>query len=81
MYDGHIDENGIWRIWNSGEDYTDFGFTPEMIITLKKTFKDKMKGGFHIWPKRKDKKSKEFTEEDELIKSSKLKEIYIEHLG
>lgn len=78
LYNGDIDENGIWGIWNNGENLSKFGFSPEMINLLKKAYKDKIQGGFHIWPKKRKEKSEQFSEE-EINKSTKLEEIFIEH--
>ena len=38
-------------------------------------------GGFHIWPKRKEKKSNKLKEEFIANKSSKLEEIFIEYFN
>lgn len=79
LYNGDIDENGIWGIWNNGEDLSKLGFSPEVITAIKSAFADKLNGGFHIWPVRKIEESEENVEEEELVKSLKLEEIYIEH--
>lgn len=78
IYNGDIDENGIWGIWNNNEDLSNLNFSPEVIIAIKKVFNNRIKGGFHIWPKRKNESAKESTEEKEQTKSLILEEIYIE---
>lgn len=79
LYSGDIDENGIWGFWNNGEDLSKSGLSPEMISYIKKAFENKIKGGFHIWPIRKNQMSEAHAEKEELSKSLKLEEIYIEH--
>ena len=81
IYNGDIDENGIWGIWNNGEDFSKLGFSSEVIIAIKKAFEDKIKGGFHIWPIRRNSLSEVYVEEEEIVKSLKLEEIYIEHFA
>ncbi|MBT34366.1 MAG: hypothetical protein CMO01_32275 [Thalassobius sp.] len=73
-YKGDIDENGIWGIW---EDLTDLSgmLDPETIKYILEKFSDKIKGGFHIWPK----KQKSESNQEELKESKKLAEIFIEH--
>ena len=55
-YSGDIDENGIWGIWNNAEDLSKL--TPEILEIIQSIFKDKLKGGFHIWPVKKLKNMK-----------------------
>ncbi|WP_062061417.1 hypothetical protein [Aquimarina longa] len=76
-YKGDADENGIWGIWN---DLTDLSkhFSPKMIENImQSSLKLKMKGGFHIWPKKSSSNHNEAVEK-QAIESEKLKEIYIE---
>lgn len=79
LYNGNIDENGIWGIWNNDEAISKISLNREIISAFKKAFEDQITGGFHIWPKRKNDFREEYIEGEELIKSSKLEEIYIEH--
>lgn len=76
FYKGDIDENGIWGIWND-QTSLNKNFSPEIIERVTKAFGDKIKGGFHIWPKVAKSQSKEATTEEKVIGSEKLKEIYI----
>ncbi|GAA3513588.1 hypothetical protein GCM10022393_29230 [Aquimarina addita] len=76
FYKGDIDENGIWGIWDSLADLNK-NFNPETIQRIMQAFADKIKGGFHIWPKTAKSELRETTNEEEIIASKKLKEIYI----
>ena len=79
LYKGDIDENGIWGIWEHVVDLNK-NLGPVAIQKFKEVFKDKLRGGFHIWPKKNKKEVREATEEVAMAESLKLKEIYIERL-
>tara|TARA_B110000908_G_C10039066_1_gene350952 strand:+ start:122 stop:601 length:480 start_codon:yes stop_codon:yes gene_type:complete len=81
LYSGDIDKNGIWGIWEDGDDLSKLGLSEEIINSIKEKFKDEAMGGFHIWPKRKEKKSNKLKEEFIANKSSKLEEIFIEYFN
>lgn len=70
LYTGDIDENGIWGIWKDGDDLSKLGLSEEIINSIKEKFKDEAMGGFHIWPKRKEKISNELKVEFIKNKSS-----------
>ncbi len=78
-YKGDADENGIWGMW---EDLTDLSkqFSPEMIQKLKEVFKDKIRGGFHIWPKKQGSEENANALEEEIVESKKLKELFVKKL-
>lgn len=78
LYKGDIDENGIWGIWENAEDFS--GIAPEFVEMAKRLLKDKIKGGFHIWPK-KGKKATESIKNEEKEKSTVLEEIFIEYFS
>ncbi len=80
FYKGDIDQNGIWGTWDDRTDLSQH-FNPETIRKMKEVFKDKIRGGFHIWPKTANSESKEATNEEAITESEKLKEIYIERLS
>ncbi|SDL36969.1 hypothetical protein SAMN05421823_105319 [Catalinimonas alkaloidigena] len=75
-YQGDVDENGIWGMW---DDLTDLSahFDAEMIQYIKSAMHDKIRGGFHIWPK---KATHEFDEEA-LTESKKLAELFVEKIA
>jgi len=67
IYNGDIDENGIWGIWESALSELNY---PRMIPF-------KMTGGFHLWPKQLSKESNQNAIEDEKTSSKKLDEIFL----
>lgn len=72
-YQGDIDENGIWGVWDNPEDISGFAdFAPNVFQKIKAM----TKGGFHIWPKTSNSASKEEIRE-EIKESQKLNELYI----
>lgn len=81
IYAGDIDENGIWGMWDSVTDYSKYGFSMEMIVHLKEAIKDKIRGGFHIWPKKNKQNSVQDEAEDKVSESLKLKELFLEKLN
>ncbi|KAF2517760.1 hypothetical protein [Flavobacterium foetidum] len=73
-YQGDVDENGIWGVWDNPEDFSDLAKSEPEIF---KKFKAWTHGGFHIWPKTSKSESKEESSE-EIKESKKLKEFYIQ---
>jgi hypothetical protein len=71
-YQGDIDENGIWGVWDNPEDLSSFADYPNILQQVK----GMINGGFHIWPKASNSESKEEVRE-EVKESKKLKELYI----
>lgn len=70
-YKGDIDENGIWGIWEINLDY--LNLPASLVDSVKEVFKDQLKGGFHIWPKKRQRARirmalKEKTESKKLLK-------------
>jgi len=78
FYRGDIDENGIWGLWELGQDFS--GIPPELVPTIKAAFKNDMTGGFHIWPKKHDSETNH-NETEAAIESKHLKELYYELFG
>ena len=76
-YKGDIDENGIWGTWENAEAIRDVTsrFNSAAQQQILRTFADKIRGGFHIWPK---KKNTDSIAEEAVAESAILKEIYQE---
>jgi hypothetical protein len=72
-YQGDIDENGIWGVWDNPEDISGFA---EFGGTFLEKAKVLTHGGFHIWPKASSSESKEAIRE-EVKESKKLNELFI----
>ncbi|MET3019201.1 hypothetical protein [Flavobacterium hydatis] len=75
-YNGDIDENGIWGVWDNPEDLSFFANLSPNIYQQAKAM---TKGCFHIWPKAAKNESKEEIKE-EVKESKKLKEFYIQKI-
>ncbi|WP_010134021.1 hypothetical protein [Ochrovirga pacifica] len=76
-YYGDIDENGIWGIWKNVKDLSNLD--PELVEIVLNSFQNEIKGGFHIWPKKRSNIAKEIEQSEEVESSKKLEEIYIEY--
>lgn len=51
IYSGDIDENGIWGLWSSLNQIPK-NISPELLNLIVSQFDLAIKGGFHIWPKK-----------------------------
>ncbi len=77
FYKGDADENGIWGMWENIDDIkkaTEM-FDRDTIDKHMPSFKFIVKGGFHIWPKGKN-KNKNSAEMVGVVESKKLSEMF-----
>jgi len=66
LYAGDVDENGIWGTWEIPYDLGD-KFNPEVTEYVKNKF---CRGGFHLWPKKGEKKSEALEAEEPVLAST-----------
>lgn len=69
FYDGDVDENGIWGVWNMYH-------LANAMVKDHPIMNRYIKGGFHIWPVKKKSEAEKAVAEKE--KSKVLEKIYIE---
>ncbi|MEZ4981008.1 MAG: hypothetical protein R2769_05365 [Saprospiraceae bacterium] len=75
FYKGDIDENGIWGVWQIVMNFPNI--SKRHLDMFLQVMGDDLKGGFHIWPK---KKAEDSNSEEIEFESKKLKEIFYEEL-